>query len=98
MCRYSLFLACAVVLLLPAAVPESRAWYAYHYHYGGGVGYHYGGVYHYGGYAGYRGGVYGYRTGGGGLVIGVPPTYGYLGEVSPYLGYGYRRYGYYRGW
>jgi len=65
MFRYSLFLACAALLLHPAAVCESRAWYAYHYHRGGGVGYRYGGGYRlgggyrFGGYAGYRYPAYG---------------------------------------
>jgi hypothetical protein len=54
----------AAVVVLLAAASEAKAWYAYHYSYGGGHrggygaagGYRYGG-YHYGGYGGAR---YGY--------------------------------------
>jgi hypothetical protein len=90
MLRKRLFLACAAILLLPALASESKGWYAYHYHTGGGGGYHYAGGYHYGGYSGasrygaYGGGRYGYGTGGQGTTGGVNPAYRY--QSSNYAG------------
>ncbi len=62
--RKMLFLTFAALLVVLAMPSNGQAWYAYHYHYGGGYGgarysggYHYGG-YHYGGYGG--GAHYGY--------------------------------------
>jgi hypothetical protein len=87
--RKTLFLACVAIVVLLATSAESKAWYAYRYHYNPYGGYRY--TYRYGGGSPYGGYRYGYRYGYpyGGF------NYGYHYGGYPYGGY---RYGYYRAW
>ena len=56
MLRKTLFLVFAATLLVLAMPSNSKAWYAYHYHYGSSGGAHY--SYHSSGYGGAHYGYY----------------------------------------